>query len=386
MDTDVLINYKKWEHNDVPDIPGIYLFKNTINGKVYIGQANCLKTRLNQHKTFINDGLYFHNALLKYGLDNFEYYILEVFTDLNKDAQNESEKYFIKKFKSNNPQFGYNLTEGGDGHLGAVWTEEQKEIRSQLTRKLFGKYCIAYNYITKEYVEANSRAEMADILQGKGYLEINEQRVHDVVLNNSRYTGDYLIANTLEELQEKINTFVPPKKISVYLYNYKIKDEIKEFNSVAEAEHYIKKFNNISPGHLHTAVANNSEHVKDFLFATTKSELLEKIENFSEILYFFNIEDRYIITFKSIADAVKHFKNIGISCNPSSFGKVKAGKQISHAGFIVGKNKKDLLNKICSYTKESADLVSKFIIDNELTNSQEAISWADELNEVSVRF
>lgn len=386
MDSNLLINYKKWELDNVPDIPGIYLFRNIINGKMYVGQANCLKTRLRQHKTLINDGVYFHNALLKYGLDNFEYYILEIFTDLNKDSQNESERYFIKKFKSNDPKFGYNITEGGEGHSGIVWTEEQKELRKRLTRKLFGKYCIAYNYITKEYIEANSRAEMTDILRNRGYLEVSEQRVHDVVLNNSRYTGDYLIANTLEELQEKIKNFTPPTKISIFLYNYKTKDTIKKFNSISEAERYIKQFNKLSSGQLSTALANNSEYIKDFLFATTESELMEKIENFSELLYFFSIEHKYIITFESIADAVKYFKNSGISCNPSSFGRVKAGKQTTHAGFIVGKNKKDLLNKICSYTKESADLVSKFIIDNDLVNTQEALSWADELNEVSTRF
>lgn len=51
----------------------IYQCTNLINNKIYIGQTTrSLKERKAEHlHKVINDGTYFHNALLKYGADNF---------------------------------------------------------------------------------------------------------------------------------------------------------------------------------------------------------------------------------------------------------------------------------------------------------------------------
>ena len=38
----------------------------------------------------------------------------------------EKEKYYISKYKTNNSEFGYNLTEGGDGIVGFKFSEEAK--------------------------------------------------------------------------------------------------------------------------------------------------------------------------------------------------------------------------------------------------------------------
>ena len=89
----------------------IYIIKNKINNKVYIGQA------IDPHKRFIG-----HISKAKYGLqmpisiaintlgkENFYYEILE------KDVENydEREKYWIKYYNSFIPN-GYNIQEGGE--------------------------------------------------------------------------------------------------------------------------------------------------------------------------------------------------------------------------------------------------------------------------------
>ena len=66
--------------------------------------------------------------------------------------------------------------------------------------------------------------------------------------------------------------------------------------------------------------------------------------------------------------------------------KVKLGKQKQASGFIIGRNKKELIERIAYYTKEEIQTVSDLIVNNELTNEQFAISWNDSLNEISIRF
>ena len=68
------------------DFPGIYVIKNLINGKIYVGKSKNCYNRLHQHLTDIridnrnyNENPHLLNAIKKYGIDNFDYYIVERF-------------------------------------------------------------------------------------------------------------------------------------------------------------------------------------------------------------------------------------------------------------------------------------------------------------------
>lgn len=90
----------------------IYIIKNKINDKVYVGQADYAWKRWGSHlrdahskpKTVID------KAIKKYGEENFWYEILELQT-LDYD---EREKYWIKEYNSIVPN-GYNVSPGGKG-------------------------------------------------------------------------------------------------------------------------------------------------------------------------------------------------------------------------------------------------------------------------------
>jgi group I intron endonuclease len=60
---------------------GVYMFKNKINGKKYIGSSENLKIRfleyLNIHYLLRNTCMYICNALFKHGYSNFSLTILE---------------------------------------------------------------------------------------------------------------------------------------------------------------------------------------------------------------------------------------------------------------------------------------------------------------------
>lgn len=100
----------------------IYKFTNKVNGKAYIGQTNNIEKRKRGHKSesFNKKAngykLPFHNAIRKYGWDNFSFEIIEeINDDFGRDYLNEREKYFIELFNSTTDKNGYNITVGGDG-------------------------------------------------------------------------------------------------------------------------------------------------------------------------------------------------------------------------------------------------------------------------------
>lgn len=110
----------------------IYRFKNILNGKVYIGQTVVpVRKRLIQHMTFSRPWTkchktYFHNALNKYGLVNFEFEVIEICA--TQEELDLREKYWISYYKSNDKKYGYNIECGGkDGRKGMHLTEEHKK-------------------------------------------------------------------------------------------------------------------------------------------------------------------------------------------------------------------------------------------------------------------
>lgn len=113
----------------------IYKATNLINGKVYIGQTiNTLEYRKNQHfreaKSKRRNTVYFHNALNKYGYDNFKFE--EIDSANSQKELDEKERYWIKYYDSNNKNIGYNLDSGGQS--GGVKSEETKRKIGETTK------------------------------------------------------------------------------------------------------------------------------------------------------------------------------------------------------------------------------------------------------------
>lgn len=96
----------------------IYKITNLINNKIYIGQTiNDVDLRFRQHLSAARNGshLYLHQAIRKYGAENFQVEILETIAN---ESLNNREIYYIKKYNSNNSIHGYNLDSGGgNGHI-----------------------------------------------------------------------------------------------------------------------------------------------------------------------------------------------------------------------------------------------------------------------------
>ena len=91
----------------------IYIIRNTVNGKVYIGQTHVsIKLRFQNHLSAARRGLDYviGKAIRKYGEDKFYVELLE---ECLIEELNEREKYWIKFFKATDNRFGYNMSIGG---------------------------------------------------------------------------------------------------------------------------------------------------------------------------------------------------------------------------------------------------------------------------------
>lgn len=84
----------------------IYKITNKINDKIYIGQH----TTSNINDGYMGSGILLKKAKIKYGINKFNYEILELCT--SADDLNNAEFLWIKKLESLNPK-GYNLRPGG---------------------------------------------------------------------------------------------------------------------------------------------------------------------------------------------------------------------------------------------------------------------------------
>lgn len=118
---------------------GVYLIRNLINGKVYIGKAICIYKRIKQHVTSLNRKDLHHSnshiisAWHKYGRQAFEYVVLE-YLPLDEKLISEREIFYIEKYDSLNNEKGYNKR--FDSSTGLIVSKETREKlrNSQLKR------------------------------------------------------------------------------------------------------------------------------------------------------------------------------------------------------------------------------------------------------------
>lgn len=107
----------------------VYVIKNLITLKVYVGQTNNPDARKRNHWSGSKRAKgHLYDSMRKYGLGNFEFRLLEECED---DQVDDRERFWISHFDSTNGEKGYNSESGG--HVNKVLAEDTKEkIASKL--------------------------------------------------------------------------------------------------------------------------------------------------------------------------------------------------------------------------------------------------------------
>ena len=126
----------------------IYVIKNTVNDKVYIGQTKkSLANRFSNHKSAANKGkryvLYY--AMRKYGIDNF---YIELLEEVPYEKLNEREIYWIAKYNATNRKYGYNMSSGGNRQDNQAVPLNDKEVLKLFNEGLSARK-IAKHYKTE---------------------------------------------------------------------------------------------------------------------------------------------------------------------------------------------------------------------------------------------
>lgn len=203
----------------------VYCFTNIKNNKIYIGKTNNLIKRKSYHK-FANGGCkYFHSAIKKYGFSNFDFKILATFNN-EIDALN-SEIYYIKQYNSDNKNYGYNLTSGGEGITGYKHSKKSiKKIsqamtaennpKAKLTIKLADQIRDIYH---NENINYDKLAVMFDVKITTIYRIVNNLSfVNKTYIKKQKYVGSNIHSSKLNE--EKVKEIM--ELISIGLSNKEI--------------------------------------------------------------------------------------------------------------------------------------------------------------------
>tara|TARA_R110000868_G_C10708101_1_gene749706 strand:+ start:150 stop:848 length:699 start_codon:yes stop_codon:yes gene_type:complete len=136
------------------------------SGKQYIGiTASTLSARWRAHRAHANRSLdgALQKAILKYGADNMSVKIMAIAD--NYQYLKDLEVKAIAAFNTKVPN-GYNLTNGGDGVLGVIVTEESRQRRSQAQLKSFADVGRKAKHLASQN-EIKIRTERSELQKAK---------------------------------------------------------------------------------------------------------------------------------------------------------------------------------------------------------------------------
>lgn len=146
----------------------VYLLRNRLNGKCYVGQTCDFDRRMAEHEYEAKSGSSFkiHQAIRKYGMENFDTKVLHSCQGEEQvvlEELNSLEIYYIRKF--NSFVDGYNMTEGSRGSLGLHHTAEARQkiakAREGITLSEEHKAAISRSNHVRT-ITADTRAKMSE--------------------------------------------------------------------------------------------------------------------------------------------------------------------------------------------------------------------------------
>ena len=142
----------------------VYVHRNRKNGKRYVGitsKANP-EHRWNHGRGY-KENPHFRDAINKYGWNNFDHIIL--FDGLDEVGAKSKEVELIAKWKTNDRNFGYNMTVGGDGTKGH---SPSSETRAKLSKARL-----------KENLSEETLRRRSESLRGRVFSDEHKRKIGD---------------------------------------------------------------------------------------------------------------------------------------------------------------------------------------------------------------
>jgi len=197
----LVLSYRKTLKNK----SGVYCIINTINGKLYVGSAKDLYLRLAEHISNKKSNIALQKAILKYGLKNFNFAVLEYFvydvTRVNNKALTDLETSYIKKYSFDNL---YNFKQTATSMLGYKHTNQAKlkmltRFEDKSNHPMFGKTH------TSKVRELISKPGELNPMYGRKHSALTKLKISDKM---SRYTEGVGIYDLKDNLISKFKNNV----------------------------------------------------------------------------------------------------------------------------------------------------------------------------------
>lgn len=252
----------------------IYKITNLINKKVYIGKTcRNITTRWNEHWSCAfnkEDNIYLHNAMRKYGKNNFQIEQIDEADTIEK--LNEKEQYYIAYYHSQNKNKGYNLTNGGDGNSKYDWNEIRalwdKGYSVKEIAKILGCYRGTIGEALKDYKNYNYSLSLSrSNFNKKAICQYDKNRkllhIYPSIISAAKaiHCSEYTIAKCLREHTNSalgyfwtyegeelpLNIVIKEKRNKSAINQYTLDDKfIQTFDTAAEAARKIKPNGNVN--------------------------------------------------------------------------------------------------------------------------------------------
>jgi group I intron endonuclease len=194
----------------------IYLIRNTINNKCYIGKTIHLKRRIYEHFMGHSEGCkLLSRSIKKYGKENFSVEILH--EGIIPELLNEFEIQAIRKYNTKAPH-GYNLNEGGMGGVNPSEETRQRMSEAAIARE-------AKKYADGYIVSEETRQKLRKASTGRYYSPETRQLMSEKAKEREakkRAEGYKVSEETLrkksENAQRMWNERRPPKHLAKEFY------------------------------------------------------------------------------------------------------------------------------------------------------------------------
>lgn len=182
------------------------VYKHTCpNGKCYIGLTGTSLEKRSGHNGYnYCKNTFFYRAILKYGWDNIRHEIL--FDNLTKEQAEQREIEMIAKFKSNQKEFGYNISIGGEsGNAGVIASEE---TRKKMSIAHMGNPSNTGRKLTEEHRKKLSEAHKGNkVMLGRKLSQETRQKMSEAQKGekNHRY-GKHHSQEAMEKIMAYVNS------------------------------------------------------------------------------------------------------------------------------------------------------------------------------------
>jgi group I intron endonuclease len=243
------------------DVIGIiYLIKNRINNKKYVGQTiRSFADRINDYKRGLGND-YLNHAFNKYGWDSFEFSIID--TAQTIEELNNKEIRYINEFRTTDKNFGYNIERGGRNAIPDI------ETLNRMSKSHLGKKQTE-NWINKRVAKAGTEEA-----KKYGKTKTDEEK-REISLKSPKY---WLNKHRDEETKTKISRtkkekgFSEKQKETLCKKVYKINQFTNKIENIYESTRDASKIMGVNQSTVSRWCIKNA-HINDYIWSYIKPGL-----------------------------------------------------------------------------------------------------------------